>query len=127
MQEPLLADAEQAEDATGALPTLMYARVPPAVRPYGWPWLLAAGAGASHAGVAAGVALAWVLHGDLGFVLALLSILLGPPGVVCGLAGLGLVRRHLSGWVFLVSLLTLPLNVYFSLLVFGVIPCDFYI
>lgn len=118
MQEQVLLDEETTDDKSHPCPTptLTYARNLPTIRPYAWPRLLAVGAGASHVAIALvfGLAFAWQDHlGGLDLVLGLLCVgVLGPLGAVCSLAGIGLVRWHLNGWVLLASILTLPLNLY---------------
>lgn len=127
MQQQPLVTVRETENVQATSPTLMYARKMPTTKPRLWPGLLAAGAMASH--VALGVALTLsymrMTACELGDALALLCIVvLGPLGLVCSLAGIGLVRRHLNGWVFLASILALPLNVYFCLIPAGLVLFD---
>jgi hypothetical protein len=126
-----LEDLQEIEAGASEYPSLAYAPCKPA-GPADWPWLLAwlfaLAAAASHVLLGFGIVLSFAAPSEsLGLLLVLLSILLGPLGVICSLLGIGFVRLHLSGWGMLLCVVTLPLNVFLSLLVFGIIPFEFYI
>jgi hypothetical protein len=102
-------------------------------RPAAWPWGLAAGAATPHVLLAFGLAMMVfsetcseptrsLFLGPASVALLGAGSLMTPVGMLCGLAGILLVCSHLNGWVMLVSILTLPLNLYVCLILCGIIP-----
>jgi hypothetical protein len=115
--------------------TLMYAPSVSLRSPARWPWRVAVGAGVSPAMLALGLMTMLLSEacpepdrslflGPASVALLVVGVFLAPVGMLCGLAGILLVRRHLNGWVVLVSILTLPVNVIVCLVLCGIIPFE---
>jgi hypothetical protein len=84
-----------------------------------WPLILAIGAVGPHVLFLLGMAVQ-LLAGSLEFDVKCLLwewlfLLTGPLGCACSLAGIVTVCRHVNGGVLLLSVLTLPLNVWLCL------------
>jgi hypothetical protein len=123
--EELLAIREELSPTASPATSLAPAPSRPATLapPAKWPRLVALGAASSHLLLPLSLLLMFTVRPEsIGEALLLGSACLAPLAALCSLLAILLVWLHVSGWILLVGILTMPLNVYICLILCGIIP-----